>query len=256
MRKSKIFTLCMFLGMGTMLMITSCSKDSKNEEEPTEAITAPFQTRLFAEEIPTLPTDLKTFTNAHAVELVDNFEEVTSYSDNKDIMTIPAGSVLSHTPVNLSNARPANMNNTAEIDYTVYTYTVKSSDQIIEMIYQFSVQNGMDVFELFMGSNKLEMMKMFEIRQTQDGKSGTMTSSLFGLSAFYWTWEIQNDGSLFITYIIGSGDYKSTWKLHYNKDMSGNMKLFKQGNLGMEYTWDSTGHGTWSNYWEETNGSW
>lgn len=259
MKNSKIFTLCMFLCMGTMLLTTSsCSKDDapKNEENPNGTITAPFQTSLFAEKIPELPKDLNSFTDPHAVELVNNFEEVTTYADNKDIMTIPPGSVLSHTPVTPDGGRPANLNNAVATDYTVYTYTVTSGGETFKMIYQFSVQNGMDVFELFMSSEKIGTVKWFEIRQSQDGKSGTMTSSLLGVTAFTWTWEIQPDGEIFITYSYGSGDYKSTWKLHYNEDMSGNMKLYSQGQLTLEYTWDATGHGTYINYIDGTNGSW
>lgn len=248
----KSFGVHFFLFVGLALMAVSCSEDDEATKKQTTG-EAPFAVALFEKKQIELPSDVKTYDNVHAQELVGYFESFTGIYENTGVMTVPPGAEVSHTPVSTGGNRPAAR--VVATDYTVYTYTVTTGEGTVKMVYQFSVQNGQNVFELFMGTSKLEgLVKLFEIRQNKEGTKGTMKMFIFGQVVSTWTWEIQADSSVFMTYTNSNDSF--SMELTYNEDQSGHMELHSTGSLSVEYTWDSAGHGTWTNHKTGESGSW
>lgn len=259
MKNSKIFMPLMFLCMGTFLLTTtSCSKDEEPMDQQ-ETDTEGFHAGLFSKEVPTLPAPLNSNTDSHAEDLVDEFEETIDFMEN-EFMDIPPGAEVSHTPVSTGSGRPTSGANATSVEYTVYMYNLFG----YYFAAQFSVQNGIDVFEMFIKSGEFGYLKYMEIRQNPEGTNGTMKLWINALSPDIFgppdltnpdtttTWLINADGSIFITEI----SYNIKIELLYNTDMSGNMKIYEDGQLITEYTWNSSGAGTWTNYEAGMSGSW
>lgn len=247
MKHATLYKIALFFFIGTAFMFTSCSKDDDNNNgggNGGQTIDPPFEAVIFDEAM-TLPSNLHPEMGQTVENLIYNFDETVSFQDNADLMTIPPGSEVSHEEIVPGTLFPRSTESTSSIDYTVYTYSYGSGS----IAYQYSVQNGMNVLEIFISTTETDaFIKMFEITQAQDGLSGTMTFFMFGTAAQTWTWQINADGSIFIVYDFGTEMYQSSIELLYYPDMSGNMKLYTNGALTQEFNWDSTGSGTYTNY--------
>src|SRR5699024_2428285 len=137
-------------------------------------------------------------------------------------------------------------------DYTVYTYTSNGTT----IVYQFSVQNGYDVFEMFFDiqNDNLGMAKFYEIKQSLDDTHGSM-SWFIGQQEplFLWTWQINADDSIFLTMAY-------TAAVHYEMmiypDNSGHLEIYNENARYMEFLWNGNGSGSWTNHQSGESGSW
>lgn len=255
MKNLKISMCFMFLCMATFLLtLVSCSKDDAPTAPPDQQGTndEAFHAGLFAKELPTLPGSLYSSDDEHVEDLADEFDETVDFMDN-EFMEIPPGAEINHTPVTSGSGRYASTNRMTSTEYTVYRWGFMG----YYFAGQFSEQNGMDVFELFVKTGEVYgYLKLIEIVQNHDGTHGTwkfwigaMSPDILGPPDYSSPsttsiWDINPDGSIFITEI----SYNIKIELLYNTDKSGNMKIYDDNQLVMEFTWDGSGHGTWTNY--------
>lgn len=244
-----------FLGYTGMVLLSlflfvGCSSDDDNGSK--NASDTPDFTLLETPII--LPSALENHSDPHAQQLVGEIDMVSSYQSYAAFTQVPPGAEVSHQPIQATGSldRPATTNNS--VQYTVYTYSYLG---YITIAYQFSVQNGMDVVEIFYSSTETNgFIKYIDIRQTQDGKSGTM--KFLGLYmddyVYQWDWQENPDGSLFIT--MHNSGFNINYEMMYYPDQSGYLKYYWDGQLQMEFHWNANGSGTWVDYSTSTNGSW
>lgn len=248
--KTNLLKTALYLFMGAALW-TSCSKDDDKSPSNPENPSAPFEANIFKEKL-NLPESINSSSDPKAKELSSEFDEVTAFKEYSDIMTVPPGATISNEPVQTGNGKPGG--NAMTTDYTVYTYSYGE----MTMIYQFSVQNGYDVFELFYDyKNELGIIKFFEIRQSLDGTHGTMSyfGNADGSGGGFWNWEwtLAADGTIYVTMDM-FGVY--VYEMVLNPDNSGHLEIYTNGNMYVKYTWTASGSGTWNNYSDGTSGSW
>lgn len=233
----------------SLFLTVGCSSDDDNVSD--DISNTPDFTLLETEII--LPQVLQNHSDPYAQELVSEVDLVTTYQSYAAFTQVPPGAEVSHQPIQATGSwdRPYTTNNS--VQYTVYTYSYMG---YITIAYQFSVQNGMDVVEIFYSSPETNgFVKYIDIRQTQDGKNGTM--KFLGLDddeyVYKWTWQTFPDESLLINMdMYGFANYE----MLYYPDQSGYLKYFWDGQLQMEFHWDADGSGTWIDYTNSTNGSW
>ncbi|MDQ7916586.1 hypothetical protein RBU60_03285 [Mesonia sp. MT50] len=242
--------------LALLSMMTSCSSDddlAENPQDPgpSQGTTAPFDLGEIYQKDLTLPTQLNQSTDENAMGLVSKYEEVIGFQDDSDIAQVPPGAVLSHDPVQAGNGRStAN----EDYDYDVYTYTVGGTT----LIYQFSVQNGEEVFELFqdIDGDELDMMLLYEVRQSMDGATGTASFYFFG-AAITWTWQVNADESILMTMQIPNGiNGGILYEAMLYPDNSGYLSFYVGNDLNLEYHWSGDGSGTWVNHTNNESGSW
>lgn len=251
MKMLKKTTYVMLLAFITILAGCSSDDDSGNDPQDPgsdQGITEPFGLGEIYQKDLDLPTHLNQSPDEKAMELVSDYAEVISFQDDSDIAEVPAGAEMSHEPVNVGTGKSTDRQG---YDYTVYTFTAGG----VTTIYQFSVQNGQEVFELFQSYEEggLGLTKLYEIRQSMDGTSGTASFYIFG-AAVTWTWQINADGSVFITYGVGGSTL--VYEAQLNPDGSGYLKVYLTDSLQTEYHWSADGSGTWTDNTTGESGSW
>lgn len=245
--------LVLFLGV---TLVMSCSKDDDNsggqsDNNPKADIT------FFQKEI-VLPQALQNQTDMHAQDLVSRVESIKSFGMYAAFTQVPPGADVSHEPIDATGSfdrpEPTTLSST---NYTVYTYSYGGE---VTIAYQFSVQDGMDVVEIFYSSPETNgFVKYMDIRQTQDGNNGTMKFFGFedGSYLYKWTWQINDDGSILINFNIGQDiDGNISYEMLYHEDMSGYLKYYEGSTLSLEFNWNANGSGNWTNYLDGTSGSW
>ncbi len=235
------------LFIGTALL-TSCSSDENETPNPLQQNTPDLM--LFEQSIE-LPSALVNETDMHAQQLVGRVNSLKAFSVYQFFTIVPPGAEVSHTPIapGTSAHRHTTM---ATTDYTVYTYTYENET----IAYQYSTQNGMEVIEIFVDDGTTNgFIKLMEIQQTPDGTQGTLTfyDSNDGVD-IYWTWQIFPDDHVKITF--NNGTSTMNMEMNYYPDMSGDLKIFEDNALTLEWTWNSDGSGTWVNHGSNESGSW
>lgn len=251
LKKKPYLILLAFLSL-----MASCSSDDDSVNNPqnpgtNQEVTTPFNVGEIYQKDLTLPTHLNQSADINAIDLVSKYEEVISFQDDSDIAEVPAGAVMSHEPVQAGSGRSTAV---ANIDYTVYTYTYSG----LTYVYQFSVQDGQEVFELFhnYGDSETGLMLIYELRQSMDGSNGSASFYIFG-QALTWTWQINADGSTFITMEIPNNINGGVlYEAMLYPDNSGYLNFYIGNDLNLEYHWSSDGSGTWINHANNQNGSW
>lgn len=235
-----------FLFVALLFVATACSKDDEQStDKPGGATTkAPFEVSIFQGETIELPEVIQKNNNPKAIDLASDFEELTSFYDDQDLFNIPVGAVKSTSTTSVGSRPAAAAKSAAVIEYTVYTYSYTAGGEMTYLIYQYSVQNGMDVVEIFMKSDAIGTMKLASLQQRKDGKQGTMSMYIMGF-ALQWTWTINDDGSVDISYILSNGN---RWDLHFKEDQSGTLRYYSNSELVYEYIWTAAGSGTFTNY--------
>lgn len=241
---SSLFILCgLFLFIGCSSDDDKGSVDSSNTPE-----IALLETEII------LPQSMQNHSDPQVQELNSDIETISIYQMYAGFTQIPPGADVSHEPIEATGSfeRPNTITNSTQ--YTVYTYSYMG---YITIAYQLSVQDGMNVVEIFYSSPETNgFIKYMDFRQTLDGTSGTM--KFLGLEddeyLYKWTWNTNSDGSIFITMNM-YGDI-AYYELLYYPDYSGTLKYYLEGQLYMEYHWNSDGSGSWINHSNSTSDSW
>lgn len=251
MKPLKLTKKFFFLFLAGSFLIACSSDDDSSGDQPDDNQMADI---TFLEEEIVLPQALQNQTDQHAVELVSRVESIKSFGAYAAFTQVPPGADVSHEPIDATGSfdRPE-PTTLAAVDYTVYTYDYGQGT----IAYQFSHQDGMDVVEIFYSTPETNgFVPYMDVRQTPDGNSGTM--KFLGLEdnsyAYQWTWEINADDSILITFDIGGESFN--YEMLYNPDMSGYLYYYDGNTMILEFNWNADGSGSWANHMENTSGSW
>lgn len=243
----KPFNLLFFV-LGFLFILSSCSKD--DSQEPMLEEEAEPQIGIFGSEdgeIPIrVPEAMAASTDPHAIMATAYVNLSTSFSIYGAFFEIPEGIAPSSQPITAANGR-------ISADYKTYEWIGADGSAVA---YQFSEQGGKQLFEIFIKEGGKGYLKMMEVLQDKDGKSGTMKwFSELGMAAI-WTWEFMQDESYFLVFSSEDAKYEVT----SNKDLSGIVKFYSDNALVSEISWDSEGNGIWKDYDEsgniEDSGAW
>ncbi|HLS30800.1 MAG TPA: hypothetical protein VK021_08090 [Flavobacteriaceae bacterium] len=246
---SKIFKTTIVLFISSLLFI-GCSSDDDNMEDPPTMGDNPDFTLLETDII--LPTALESNSDPKAQELVSHISMVKQYESYTALTQVPPGAEVSHEPIDPTGSFQRKPFDNS-ISYTVYTYSYGEAT----IAYQFSVQNGMNVVEIFYsGFETNGFVKYMELRQSQDDQNGSL--KFLGFEdydyLYQWVWEVNSDDSIDITFNMA--DDVAKYEMHYNPDMSGTLKIYYENELNLEYSWNVDGSGNWINYITGESGSW
>src|SRR5699024_5804636 len=250
-------TIKLFRLLFTLLFLSfaiACSSDDDEVADPSnEEVNVPEIPLIETEII--LPEAIKNNPDPKAQELVQEIALVKLYENYIGFTMIPPGAEVGHEPIITAENSGKNTSHSA-IDYTVYSFSYQGTG----VIYQFSEQNGMEVIEVFISMMGSEYFKYMEIRQTLDGKSGSMQVFGFEEEEFTaeWEWQINSDGTIDVyAGMYSGGNAGLVYDLHYNPDdNSGNLKVYLEGQLQAELTCYGNGSGTWINHITGETGSW
>lgn len=246
---NQFFKTTILLFVASFLFI-GCSSDDDNMGDSPEMGDNP-EFAIFEKDI-ILPTALENNSDPKAQELVSDITFMKMYQNYAGFTQVPPGADVSHEPIDATGSfdRTTFDNST---DYTVYTYSYGGAT----IAYQFSVQNGMDVVEVFYSSPETNgFVRYMELQQSQDGQNGSL--KFIGLEddsyVYQWVWEVNADDSMDITFNVA--DDSIMYEMHYNPDMSGNLEIYWDNTLQTEFHWNADGSGSWINHSTGENGSW
>lgn len=214
-----------------VVLFSSCS----NDDGPTPPKYNGNKVGLFAENIRpiTAPENMKNSDDPKAGEAVDILEDANEFRDLDGFFEVPEGATKRNGPVTPANAR------IASATYTVYEWTYGYGTKVI---WQHADQGDHETFEIFIGSEEDEFIKMYEVIQNKDGKKGSL--NYFGFME--WKWEIKDNESYHIDLNYFAGLY--SYKIVSNKDLSGSIKVYSNDLLTQEYEWTKDGRGWWKQY--------
>ena len=234
----KSFNLLFFV-LGFLFILSSCSDDD-SQDPKVEEQDAP-QIGIFGTEdgLPPVrvPQAMAESSDPHAIMATAYVSISTSFSIYSVFFEVPEGAKSSGQPITAANGR-------VSADYKTYEWTGADGSAIA---YQFSEQGGKQLFEIFIKEGGKGYLKMMEVLQDKDGKSGSMKwFSELGMSAL-WTWKIMPDESYHL--VFSSDD--SRYEVNSNKDLSGTVKFYDGNALVSEISWDSKGNGVWTDYNDE-----
>ncbi|SRR5690606_5264062 len=225
--KTLKFTLYL---LGMVILFSACSKD----EDPGPAAQSGNKVGLFSGDVRPIapPENMKKSDDPKAIEAVGILEDANEFRDLDGFFEVPEGATKRSGPVTASNARIANT-------YTVYEWDYGYGSKVI---WQYSDQGDHETFEVFVGSDEDEFIKMYEVIQSKDGKKGSL--DWFGLMR--WDWEIRANESYYIDFNYFGGLY--SYKIVSNKDLSGSIEVYSNDSLISEYSWIASGSGWWKQY--------
>lgn len=227
MKKIKYYFICL---LGVAALSSSCSSD----DGPTPQAHNANQVGLFADDIRPIapPERMKESDDPQAIEAVGILEDANEFRDLDTLFEVPEGATKRNGPVTALNARIAN-------NYTVYEWDYGYGTKLI---WQYNDQGDHETFEVFVGSEEDGFVKMYEVIQNKDGKSGSL--DWFGVMR--WGWEILANESYHIDFDYFGGLY--SYKIISNKDLSGSIKAYSNDSPISEYSWDASGSGSWKKY--------
>jgi|GEM_PF-2493877 len=250
MKVSRNFNL--FLVVLSLLFFVGCSSDDDhvNAEDPASDIKDTPEFAIFERDLK-LPTALKQSTDPQAQILQSHFQTVTLYQSFQAFTEVPQEADVSYEPIEATGS--FNRYTTYDTpDYTVYTYSYGYTT----IAYQFSIQNGMNVVEIFYSDEETNgFIRYMELRQSLDDTHGSL--KFLGDEDYYvyeWTWQVNPDDSMDVTMTVFDEDWK--FELTYYPDMSGSLIMIIDGEIDSEYHWNADGSGTWIDHTFDESGSW
>lgn len=239
--------LIIYLLFLTTFFSVSCSK--KDDAKPSSPSLDKVSLSLTSNsQVVEAPAGMKTSTDTQAKMASSWIGSVNEISNFFKYMKAPSSATKSSTRIVASNARV----NTAG-DVVVYTWSDGSKNNIA---YQISETSDSYVFEIFlMTSGQTTWLKYFQAEEKKDQSSGSMTiyDIFFGtdptVKLSEYTWSHSNGRLLFSMndYLIGF-----SINLEINeKTKAGNVVYYIDGVKEYEMTWDATGSGTWTYYYDD-----
>ncbi len=213
------------------LVISSCSKD--------EDIQPDFDDVEFtfdAENPPVaIPQGLQSSSDSRALLANAFLNQANGIISIVASIQPPPGATKSSTPINgRSNGRVAS----TKENISVYTWTASDGSSSVSYAYQVSETNTHYVFELFLKVNDDDYIKYWHSEQSKTGKQGFL--ELFGDYDDDYTlrYEWAEVAGVFHFDMITSD---TTIKIISNPDHSGSLKVYEDGQLETEITWNATG---------------
>lgn len=231
----------------SMVVMIACSDDNDPIPNTPNTPQTPFSLNIFDDaSFVSVPNsmiqsgDAKASTAAAYVTVANGFLLFNAF------FTPPAGLQPSSEKISAINGR-------ATFDFTVYKWTDGAGNGIA---YQYSVQNGKHIVEVFIMSNGADYLKFIHAEQDENGSQGTMRfldadGTDPSLVSFVYTWSISSIGIRNLILEDTEGSLKVD--INSNPDLSGDMRVFENGSLTGSFAWDGAGNGSWIEY--NANGS-
>ena len=233
MKISKLLVLSVFLAL-------ACSKSESPALEKTQLNVTPV----------TPPTAMSSSQDTHAQEANGYIIQANVITSMNALFTVPAGSgATKSSPITATNGRTAASNSTT----VTYVWSDPNAGSIGYQITDDGTSYHWEYFYKAVGA--ITWLKWIDAVQKKDGSTGTMkifdfngSNPSYVAALYQWT---QTGDQLTLTYTDNfGGDY---FVLNYNKSTkAGSINAYTgtgtSALLAANYTWDTTGHGTWKVY--------
>lgn len=227
------------------LVFASCSKD---DDAAPDLDNVAF---VFDAENPpvTIPQGLQSSSDSRALLANAFLSQANGIIAVVSSIQPPPGAAKSNTPINgRSNGRTRN----TQENISVYTWTASDGGNSVSYAYQISETNTHYVFELFLKVNNDDYIKYWHSEQSKTGKQGFL--ELFGDyddGQYTLRYEWAEVAGTFRFDVITSD---SKISIISNADNSGSLKVYEEGKLETELTWNAAGtSGTYAEY--DANGN-
>lgn len=237
MKITKYLSLCL-----VALLAFACSDDDKDSSKDLSNVKLSLSEK---EEVVKIPAALMNSDNQHAVQVAGYLSMANEMSQFLSLVEVPKGAKKSSNKIEASNARVA-----ATGDHTTYTW----SDEDGSYAYQISEEADAYLFEIFMKVDGSDWLRFFYAEEKKDGSEGTMKIyDILGMmgddpSVVWITYHWSYDGDIF-NFTVDSADEGIGMEMSINtKTFAGSVKYYFDGQLSVEYTWDSSFNGTYIIY--------
>jgi hypothetical protein len=227
------------------LIITSCSKDEDVQPDLDDV-----EFTFDAENPPvTIPQGLQTSSDSRALLANAFLNQANGIIAIVSSIQPPPGADKSSTPINgRSNGRVAN----TKENVSVYTWIASDGNNSVSYAYQVSETSTHYVFELFLKVNNDDYIRYWHSEQSKTGKQGFL--ELFGdydEGNYTLRYEWAEVAGVFHFDMITAD---TEINIISNPDHSGSLKVYENGQLETELTWNAGGTaGTYAEYDSEGN---
>jgi len=230
-----------------LAIVISCSKKS----DPAPSLANATISFGKSGQIVTPPSALGNSQDTHALEVYGDLMEINSLINYTSAFTIPSGVIKTTTPIVGVNVggRVAS----TQQDYLVYIWSDPTYGSVA---YQVSETTVSYTFELFYKATGATVwVRYLDAEEKKDKTSGFMniydpTYTKVGPPDISYVW---TRGTNTLNFVITYLTYTKIVVNYNTQTKAGDIEAYESNVLSEKLTWDTLGHGTWTDY--DTDGT-